>query len=280
MLQRLYTTDEKVHSFGAIVVEMKQLYSCLFFHFTKKLMTFCEYSQCFLTAVMFLFCFLLLFIFFPFLLFWNHFCNESMFMLYSICSMQFWINKSNLVCAENSCGVRVHSVKALWRKWIISLKGADKTLNVTFCLCQVQIMCGRMHCRETHMLLLKSCGCGDIARSMRRMDLIYLKGGLFRYTYWFGIFDDKDGKNGRICYLDSETDSKCCRFHVHGYMLRSKLIVSDASRVLSLLLKHSNALSTINIHGAKLWRFVDWAFNRALVKYCLNYISVWKTNFL
>lgn len=22
-------------------------------------------------------------------------------MLYSICSMQFWINKSNLVCAEN-----------------------------------------------------------------------------------------------------------------------------------------------------------------------------------
>lgn len=24
-----------------------------------------------------------------------------MFMLYSICSMQFWINKSNLVCAEN-----------------------------------------------------------------------------------------------------------------------------------------------------------------------------------
>lgn len=30
------------------------------------------------------------------------FCNESMFMLYSLCSMQFCINKSDLVCADQS----------------------------------------------------------------------------------------------------------------------------------------------------------------------------------
>lgn len=29
-------------------------------------------------------------------------------MLYSICSMQFWINKSNLVCAENDLSTHLY----------------------------------------------------------------------------------------------------------------------------------------------------------------------------